>query len=69
MLDSAGPLQGNDEKTTPAPNFNHNCEELWVDSAEVRVQGISRDLDIVIALVPFHWGSIHVPELRAANRK
>ena len=65
MFDPARLVQGNDEETASASYFDHDGQELWVDCAEVRVQSVPGDPDVVVTLVPLHRSSVHVSELGA----
>lgn len=60
-------FDGEDEEGAAAGDLCDDGNELGVDGAEVRIVGVARDRDVVVALLPLHRQAVHMPELGAPN--
>lgn len=49
-------------ESSPTSNFSDDCNELRVDSTELRVVSILCYIDVVEAILSLCWLSINVPE-------
>ena len=62
-MHSAYLIKWQDEERTSASCFDDDGDELGIDGTEIGIPRIFRDPDVVVALLPSHRLSEHVPVL------
>lgn len=67
MRNSSRLIERPDQKASPAPNLDDDCQKLGVDGAKICITGIAGDLDVVIALGFLRRESVNVLKLARAD--